>query len=80
MAAKKKEIIASTYSKFKVRINFKNLGDLQPMSDVTPLESIQLSMLLVALSEGLDCNYLEFIQENNLQRHFVLTGGKNAGK
>ncbi len=49
-----------------------SLGELQPIADITPFEAIQLSMILCCLATGADVDYVRFIKENKLERHFRL--------
>lgn len=45
-------------------------GFLNPKKDVTALEAVQLSLLLVAIASDPAGDYTEYVKTHQLERHF----------
>lgn len=53
-----------------LRITYNGLGVLEPAKDITPLESVRLTMMLICASAGSHVDYVGFAHEHGLVRHF----------
>ncbi len=55
----------------KTDIMIVNYGELSPIDDITPLESVKLSMMMVCALRNSLFDPIAFIKENGLERHFT---------
>lgn len=46
---------------------------LSPESNITPIESMRINLLLLGAQHGVDFEPIEYIKSNNLERHFVFS-------
>ena len=56
-----------------LKIIFHNHGTLNPKADITPLESVRISMMLTLATTYIGLGRYDFsgyIKEHNLERHF----------
>lgn len=58
------------FSPVPLKIVFDKHGTLSPCEDITPLESIHLSMVLICATARIAVDYDAFIKEHKLERHF----------
>lgn len=57
--------------KWPLRIIIDGIGTLDPKDDITPKESVLLSMMLACgATSSLGIDYASFVKENRLERHF----------
>jgi hypothetical protein len=55
-----------------VRINFNDIGKLEPTEDITPRECVLLCILLASCVANQFMDYKTYIKENKLERHFII--------
>lgn len=66
----KETYIISNSQKTPLKIVFIDLGELQPATDITPLESTHISMMLGIAPFSGNTDFVKFAKEKGLERHF----------
>lgn len=68
------QLVESNPNVVPVRITYEGIGRVEPQPDITPLESVQLSILLccsLSLPVPYKLDVDGFIDQHKLNRHFV---------